>query len=349
MASYLFNFIIEQISFFLVKYIDTLLPAANFVVRGIPQSADRSSDSEESLSSMAGDDTPIWFDGVDKKLIEVHSRPKESIVDVSGRGSLVTKVPLISYKAIVRRRKEKLAQRQLDRDNGGASSSKDQHENSHKNGSESIPSARDTIKPTRGLTDELALDCEMVECYGSKSVLARVSIVNLFGHPILDLYATPPSKVTDYRTRWSGIRKRDLENAPSFEEVQSKVAQLIKDRIVIGHAVHNDFAVLKLQHPPEQTRDTARFFGKHYFLGKNPSLKKLSESILGVRIQNGEHDSVQDAQATMKLYVSVREKWEEGMLRHIKVSHSSNPNQKKKKQKTKPKKKKIKAFFVETI
>lgn len=182
----------------------------------------------------------------------------------------------------------------------------------------------------------------MVECYSHQSVLARVSVVNLFGHPIFDSYVEPPAKVTDYRTKYSGIRRCDLENAPSFETVQKQVSKLIKDRIVVGHAIHNDFSALKLSHPVDKTRDTSHYYGRHYFLGKTPSLKKLSQSLLGITIQKGEHDSVQDAQATMKLYVKVREKWNEGVQKNIQSG-------KHKKQKTKPMKKKVKAFFVETI
>lgn len=297
-----------------------------------------SSDSLETLSDMGEDDSAIWFDGVDKKLIDIHTRSKEDVVEITGRGDLLTKTPLISYKAIVRRRKQKLEQ------NGQSGTSS--------NGAEI--GLKDKIKPTTGLTDELAIDCEMVECNGYKSVLARVSVVNLFGHPLLDSYVAPPSKVTDYRTRYSGIRKRDIEHAPSFDEVQVKVADLIRNRIIVGHAVHNDFDVLKLKHPSEYIRDTSKYFGRHYFMGKMPSLKKLSESILGVKIQQGEHDSVQDAQATMKLYVTVREKWEEMMLKKGGLSgaagssnHRHQNNQKTKKKKLK--RNKIKTFYVETL
>lgn len=36
--------------------------------------------------------------------------------------------------------------------------------------------------------------------------------------------------------------------AKSFEEVQTKVADIIKDRILIGHAIHNDLKVCPLLH-----------------------------------------------------------------------------------------------------
>ena len=47
---------------------------------------------------------------------------------------------------------------------------------------------------------------------GVDSILARVSIVNQFGHIILDKYVKPTEPVTDYRTHVSGIRPTDLVN-----------------------------------------------------------------------------------------------------------------------------------------
>ncbi|WAR26115.1 REXO4-like protein [Mya arenaria] len=44
--------------------------------------------------------------------------------------------------------------------------------------------------------------------------------------------------------------------------------------------------------------------------GKTPSLKKLSEKVLAVRVQEGEHNSIQDAQAAMRLYTMYRQEWE---------------------------------------
>lgn len=291
----------------------------------------KSDELDETLSDMGED---IWFDGVDKRLIEAHS--KKVVLAKGEEKSLITKTPLLSYTGLLKKRK-------INQTNG--SSQNGIHPNNN-GASTSHPSNSDlsrfTIAPSTGATEEIALDCEMVECYSHKSVLARVSVVNLFGHPIFDSYVEPPAKVTDYRTKYSGIRKCDLENAPSFETIQKQIAKLIKDRIVVGHAIHNDFSALKLSHPTDKTRDTSHYFGRNYFLGKTPSLKKLCHSLLGITIQKGEHDSVQDAQATMKLYVKVREKWNEGVQKNIQTG-------KQKKQKTKPIKKKVKAFFVETI
>lgn len=278
----------------------------------------------------------IWFDGVDKKLIEVHAKNKP-LTEGSDR-TLVTKEPLTSFSTYCKKKKQELRNARFKESDKAAKAVQT-------NGFLTTKTTTDSsIRPSSGITDELAMDCEMVECYHHKSVLARVSIVNLFGHPILDRYVAPPAKVTDYRTRYSGIRKRDIEDAPEFSTVQAEVARIIKDRIVVGHALHNDFSALKLSHPPEKTRDTSHYF-KHLFQGKTPSLKKLCESVLGISIQKGEHDSVQDAQATMRLYVSVRDQWNSNIIKHAK---NVVKMKQKKKQKHKPKKKKVKVFYVET-
>ena len=46
------------------------------------------------------------------------------------------------------------------------------------------------------------------------------------------------------------------------------------------------------------------------FGGRTPSLKNLSARMLGVTVQQGEHSSVQDAQATMRLYTMFKKDWE---------------------------------------
>jgi RNA exonuclease 4 len=82
--------------------------------------------------------------------------------------------------------------------------------------------------------------------------------------------------------------------AYSFDDVQKKVNEIIAGRILVGHAVHGDLAVLKLVHPKEKIRDTALYepFRGKYSGGRAPALKKIVEGELKVAIQNGEHDSV---------------------------------------------------------
>ena len=49
--------------------------------------------------------------------------------------------------------------------------------------------------------------------------------------------------MTDYRTEVSGVRPEDLVGAPHFKQVQTEVAELIKDRLLVGHAIHHDLKV----------------------------------------------------------------------------------------------------------
>lgn len=304
-----------------------------FQVEKIDQPEEHVSCSKINTHANSNMDTEnIWFDGVNKRLLEVHTTDPRKLVQGNDK-TLITTTPLTSFSSLSSSKKIK----------GCTSKAADTTDRKSTKASRRDKSIKDlTIRPHTGVTDELALDCEMVECYHHKSVLARVSIVNLFGYPILDRYVAPPGAVTDYRTRYSGIRPKDLADAPDFEVVQKEVNDLIKGRIVVGHAIHNDFTVLKINHPPELVRDTSQYF-KFLFQGRPPSLKKLTESLLGIKIQKGEHDSVQDAQATMKLYVKERDKWNERQS-STKLPQIKNGQ----KQKVKPKKRKMKTFYVLT-
>ncbi|CAN7995772.1 unnamed protein product [Ixodes hexagonus] len=165
-------------------------------------------------------------------------------------------------------------------------------------------------KPTR----VVAMDCEMVGVgpEGRDSVLARVSLVNSMGHCIYDKFVKTLEEVVDYRTAVSGVRPSDLENGEDFYKVQKEVSEILSGRILVGHAVHHDLKVLFLSHPRRRIRDTSAYRPfRNMFGGRTPSLKALSERILGVKVQEGEHSSVQDAQATMRCYTMYRKQWEE--------------------------------------
>lgn len=151
----------------------------------------------------------------------------------------------------------------------------------------------------------VGLDCEMVGVGGDedRSVLARVSIVNFHGTQIYDSFVKPKEFVTDWRTHVSGVSPKNMATARSFEDVQVEVAAVLKERILVGHAIKNDLEALMIGHPKRDIRDTSRFSGfRKYSAGKTPSLKKLAKEILGVEIQGGEHSSIEDARATMLLF-----------------------------------------------
>lgn len=160
----------------------------------------------------------------------------------------------------------------------------------------------------------MALDCEMVGTGpdGEKSILAQVSIVNESGNTVYTSYAAPTKKVTDYRTHVSGILPRHVDPAvaPSFARVQAEVRELIKDRVVVGHALENDFDALQLRHPPDKIRDTAHW-RPFLRMGRfSKRLRHLARDHCGLKIQGGAHDPAEDARAAMYLYLKFRDNWE---------------------------------------
>ncbi|KAM9336462.1 RNA exonuclease 4 [Symphorus nematophorus] len=183
-------------------------------------------------------------------------------------------------------------------------------------------------KAFEGLTRAVAIDCEMVGVGpdGEDSILARVSLVNQFGKCIYDKFVKPTEKVTDYRTAVSGIRPEDIKDGEDIKTVQREVAEILQGRIVVGHAIHNDLKILLLDHPKKKIRDTQKYKPfKETVKSGRPSLKLLCKEILNVNVQQGEHSSVQDAQATMRLYTLVKKQWEA----EIKASKKNKDSDKK--------------------
>ncbi|KAL3064884.1 hypothetical protein OYC64_001002 [Pagothenia borchgrevinki] len=188
------------------------------------------------------------------------------------------------------------------------------------------PSCSSSQKPTTTQSSSsaamptkfLAIDCEMVGTgpKGSISQLARCSLVSYDGDVVYDKFINPPVPVTDYRTRWSGIRHRDLVNATPYIEARKEILRLLMGKVVIGHAIHNDFKVLGYAHPGVLTRDTSRIPLLNQRAGFAPnevaSLKRLTKAIFNRDIQTGRkgHSSVEDARATMQLYRVVEEQLE---------------------------------------
>jgi RNA exonuclease 4 len=157
--------------------------------------------------------------------------------------------------------------------------------------------------------------------------LARVSLVDWNGNTLLDTFVQVPQRVTDFRTHVSGVRPSDItykDSTPSqtlldVTTCRKKVGQLLEGKIVIGHALQNDFRALMLHHPKERIRDTARYPPLMKARGKNGGKlrpRKLRdlvyEYVMGMEIQKkGQaHSSVEDAIGVMEVYKSVRDGWE---------------------------------------
>lgn len=180
------------------------------------------------------------------------------------------------------------------------------------------------VRPDANATNVVALDCEMVGVgpEGRKDALARVSVVNYAGDVLYDTFVKPGEAVTDYRTRWSGVRAEDVSDdscAVDLYEAQEVVGQLLKGRIVVGHAIKNDFRVLKIAHPWHRVRDTADFYKRIWKRrGQNrPALRTLVAQVLGIdTFQKSEHDSCEDARAALALYKKNAKEWEKLISEH---------------------------------
>jgi RNA exonuclease 4 len=170
----------------------------------------------------------------------------------------------------------------------------------------------------------LALDCEMVGVGegGVTSALARVSIVDYNNAILLDTHVKVDEPVTDYRTFVSGIREEHLQSdtAMDFAQCQSIVKKILKDKILVGHALRNDLGVLDLEHPWYNCRDTAKYEpfmkkDKNSDILKPKKLKVLAETKLNRIIQRvgEEHCPIEDATAALDLYKKARVKWEKAV------------------------------------
>ncbi|WFD44310.1 3'-5' exonuclease [Malassezia psittaci] len=172
----------------------------------------------------------------------------------------------------------------------------------------------------------IAVDCEMVGVGvgARRSALARVTLVNWHGYVVYDQFVKPQEKVTDYRTWVSGVRAGDLKKAPSFASVQKEVADLIKDRVLVGHAIQNDLRALMLSHPRPMIRDTAEFQPlRDLVQQKHPGLRALSKIVLGLEIQKKgkAHSPVEDARSTMAIFRTQKDAWDEMLGIHKSERH----------------------------
>lgn len=186
----------------------------------------------------------------------------------------------------------------------------------------------------------IALDCEMVgvgpattdERTGkiiTESTLARVSLVNYHGETVLDAFVKQKERVTDYRTHVSGVRPEDLvgPNALTLEDVQKKVADILKGRILIGHAVFNDLKVsfesatgvglvgsdltalqaLLLKHSSLETKDTQKNAAiRAAYKTNRPGLRTIIKKEFDLDIQEGEHSSVSIASPPSRIGAFLR-------------------------------------------
>ncbi|KAN0141724.1 hypothetical protein V8E53_000186 [Lactarius tabidus] len=149
-----------------------------------------------------------------------------------------------------------------------------------------------------------AVDCEMCMTTEGKA-LTHVCVINFdTGKVLYDQLVKPPSPITDYLTRFSGITAAALDPVTTtLVDVQAHLRTLITpSTILLGHSLESDLNALKLSHA--RCIDTALIF--HHPRGRplKPGLAWLTRKWLGRVIRDrgpGGHNPEEDARACMDL------------------------------------------------
>jgi len=166
----------------------------------------------------------------------------------------------------------------------------------------------------------LAFDCEGVELTQNagkrRDGVGRLSIVNVDGQVVYDTFVYYPSDVPHRPPPQHlklGVKYKDIrpENGaqPHAQVLAAAKAIFDKSGVIVAHAASNDVQMMEgIDFNQYVVRDTQRLYGSE--LGRLPGLGALSFSVLGRSIQVEEHSSVEDARATMELFLEYHERYE---------------------------------------
>jgi PAB-dependent poly(A)-specific ribonuclease subunit 2 len=159
---------------------------------------------------------------------------------------------------------------------------------------------------------EVLEDGSELEVRPAQLGLARVSVVRGDSGPshgacCMDDYVRTVEPVYDYLTRYSGLVHGDLDPAVSKHHITTLKHAYLKLRYLadsgckfVGHGLKKDFRMANIVIPIENVVDTVEIF--HFKRQRKLSLRFLSSYLLGLDIQQGTHDSIEDATVALALY-----------------------------------------------
>lgn len=74
-----------------------------------------------------------------------------------------------------------------------------------------------------------------------ESALARCSVVNYHGEIVYDKFVKPKQRVTDFRTKVSGITPLCLKNAITEKVALEEIHKLLEGKVLVGHTINQGF------------------------------------------------------------------------------------------------------------
>ncbi|XP_074648142.1 RNA exonuclease 5-like [Tubulanus polymorphus] len=187
--------------------------------------------------------------------------------------------------------------------------------------------------PVTDRSPMFALDCEMVFTQETTNELARVSLVSEDGVCIFDTLVKPYAVITDYRTKYSGIRKQMLKYVTTrLGDVQRTIQKLLPpDAILVGQSICKDLEALKMYHP--YIIDTSTIYNRTGQRTRKTGLARLTRIFFGTEIQaqSSGHNPIEDASSALNLVLLKLSKGfefgdvilESQNLSHSKASHSA--------------------------
>ncbi|RDX87641.1 Small RNA degrading nuclease 3, partial [Mucuna pruriens] len=146
-------------------------------------------------------------------------------------------------------------------------------------------------------TAMIAVDCEMVLCEDGTEALVKVCVVDHNLEVKLNELVKPNREIIDYRTEITAVSSQDLEAVTcSLSDIQKSMKKLLSNgTILVGHSLHNDLRVLKLDHV--RVIDTS-----YIFQSLDGSIKRRPS--LNIREKGAPHNCLDDACAAMNLVLA---------------------------------------------
>ena len=153
----------------------------------------------------------------------------------------------------------------------------------------------------------VALDLETTGLNAERDAIIEVGAVKFRADKVLDTFSTfvkPGRPIPRQITELTGIRDKDVMNAPNLHDVLPRLSRFVGQRPVVGHNVAFDLRFLRRHQPFEnESFDTFELAGVLLPHAERYSLGALSH-MLGIKLENA-HRALDDAQATHLLFYAL--------------------------------------------